>query len=234
MHESAVEHIVPKNRVRRTVYFGGDRVVDVTGPNGGKIIVYTITDLVTDELIYVGSGKVSRLLDHLTTATAKKVGHQEYAIDVIWDGDNDAMALASETLAILAYRPRMNRRLLATRGGRPVGISTSAETRLLLSRLLEGRSREWMIGNAPWNKGLTKKDDRVSQGNRSYPDRVVAGFKAWETRRANGTTGEGLPAWNRGLKNDPRLVGKRKPMTEADHEAASERTKRSWDTRRNR
>jgi hypothetical protein len=234
MSQSATEYKLPTNRLQRSVFFGGDRVVDSTGPNGGKIIVYSITDLLANEVVYVGSGKLTRMIGHQGSRMSALIGHDNYAIDVLWDGDDDGLALTLETIALFAYHPRLNFNRWGTRGGRPRGIPFTAEQRLAQSIKMTGRASAWMKGRAPWNKGLTKEDERIARANATYADRrAKAGYAAWETRRKNGTTKNGA-AWNKGLRGDLRLINKRKPMSAEDHQRARETAIRGWSTRRSR
>jgi hypothetical protein len=197
MRESSVEHQRSKAGLRRTIFAGGARLVDLTGPNGGTIVVYKVTDLVSAEIIYVGSGQACRAIDHVhnSAKVARYVEHGNYAIDVVWDGDDDNMALALESVLIFAYRPPLNHQRYGTRGGRPVGVPVTAEQRAAASARMQGRAKEWMTGRIPWNKGLTKADH---PGLASSAEKKV-GNRNGALKPGQASRPTGKAAWNRGL-----------------------------------
>ena len=171
--------------------------MDLVGPNGGKIAVYLITDLLSGEKVYAGSGRYARVISHLFKGSkvARHIAHGNYAIDVLWDGDDDRMALSLESVLIFAYRPTLNKQRFGTRGGRPKGSKATLPQRRHLSKVMRGRASEWMTGATPWNKGLTKND---------HPGLMASSVAKIGNKNGALKPGEkgrprGKPAWNKGM-----------------------------------
>lgn len=151
-----------------------------------NLVVYTVKH--RGNIVYVGHGAANRPCDWTMPSRFKTLGIvTRPQVTVVKSGLTKAQALNAESRLILKHRGKhlKNKALHSTtgglrpwndglkndprcRGGRPKGITMTRLSREKISRAMIGRAKDWMVGRAPWNKGLTKYNNlslkRIADG----------------------------------------------------------------------